>query len=116
MKVDHIRDNIYRVDDMIEKPTPDKIMSLFAILGRVVLTPEIFSVLETLPPGANNEIQLTDAIKLLTERSGSIGVDFVGTRYDMGSKLGIMKAAVETALDHKEIGEEFKEYLKSVII
>jgi len=114
MKVDHIRDNLYRVDDMVEKPAPDQILSLFAILGRVVLTPDIFDILQDLPPGAGGEIQLTDAIRILARRSGTIGVDFEGDRYDMGNKLGIMKAAVNRALVHPEIGEDFAEYLRSL--
>ncbi|MEG2083668.1 MAG: UTP--glucose-1-phosphate uridylyltransferase, partial [Oscillospiraceae bacterium] len=88
MKVELIRDNLYRVDDMIEKPKPSEILSLFSILGRVVLTPDVFDILETLPPGALGEIQLTDAIKILAHGAGTVGVDFVGTRYDMGNKLG----------------------------
>ncbi len=114
MKVEPIRDNLFRIDDMIEKPKPDQILSLYSILGRVVLTPEVFDILETLPPGALGEIQLTDAIRELAHGKGTIGVDFIGTRYDMGNKLGMMKAIVETALKHKEIGEDFRAYLKSL--
>ena len=114
MKVEPIRDNLFRIDDMIEKPKPDQILSLYSILGRVVLTPKVFDILETLPPGALGEIQLTDAIRELAHGKGTIGVDFIGTRYDMGNKLGMMKAIVETALKHKEIGEDFKAYLKSL--
>ena len=111
MNVHPIRDNLYRIDDMIEKPAPDKIMSLYSILGRVVLTPEVFGILETLPPGALGEIQLTDAIRELARGKGTVGVDFEGVRYDMGNKLGMMKAIVETALKHPEIGAEFADYL-----
>ena len=114
MQVEPIRDNLYYVDDMIEKPSPDKIMSLFSILGRVLLTPDVFDILETLPPGAGGEIQLTDAIKILANRGRAVGVDFIGTRYDMGNKLGILKATVETALTHPEVGEEFRAYLKEL--
>ncbi len=114
MKVEHIEDNLYYVDDMIEKPSPERILSLFAILGRVVLTPDVFPILETLPAGAGGEIQLTDAIKRMANSGRAVGVDFVGRRYDMGSKLGIMQASVETALKHPEIGEQFREYLKSL--
>ncbi|MEG2939173.1 MAG: UTP--glucose-1-phosphate uridylyltransferase GalU, partial [Oscillospiraceae bacterium] len=92
MNVHPIRDNLFRIDDMIEKPKPDQIMSLYSILGRVVLTNEVFGILENLPPGALGEIQLTDAIRILAQGKGTIGVDFVGTRYDMGNKLGMMKA------------------------
>jgi UDP-glucose pyrophosphorylase len=114
MKVKHLRDNLYRVDDMIEKPSPDKVFSLFAILGRVLLTSDIFDILENLPPGAGGEIQLTDAIKITANSGGTVGVDFEGVRYDMGNKLGIMKAAVERALHHSEIKDDFREYMRSL--
>lgn len=110
-----IRDNLFRVTDMVEKPqTPDKILSLYSILGRCVLPPEIFDLLENTAPGAGGEIQLTDAMKQLAHEKSMIGVDFTGKRYDMGSKLGIMQAAVETALNHSEIGPSFREYLKGI--
>ena len=100
---------------MIEKPsTPDKVLSLYSILGRCVLPPEIFDILEVTKPGAGGEIQLTDAMKKLAVESSMIGVDFTGKRYDMGSKLGIMQATVETALKHSEIGVDFKNYLKEL--
>ncbi|MEG6572236.1 UTP--glucose-1-phosphate uridylyltransferase [[Clostridium] cellulosi] len=115
LAVTNLKDNIYRVTDMIEKPdTPDKVLSLFSILGRCVLPPEIFDLLENTKPGAGGEIQLTDAMKELARRDTMIGVDFTGKRYDMGSKLGIMQAAVETALIHPEIGDDFRAYLKDL--
>ena len=114
MKTAPLRDNLYSITDMIEKPKPEQIFSLFSILGRCVLPPEIFDILRVTPPGAGGEIQLTDAMKTLAVRDGMVGVDFVGTRYDMGNKLGMMKAIVETALKHKEIGEDFREYLKNL--
>ena len=114
LKVENIRDNLFMCTDMVEKPTPDKILSLYSILGRCVLTPEIFDILETTLPGAGGEIQLTDAMKVLARKSGMVAVDFVGTRYDIGNKLGIMKASVETALKHPEISEEFKKYIKEL--
>ncbi len=115
LKVENLCDNVYRVTDMVEKPsTPDQAFSNFSILGRCVLPPEIFGLLETLPTGAGGEYQLTDAMKILAQTQGMIGVDFVGTRYDMGNKLGIMQAAVETALNHPEIGGNFKKYLKDI--
>lgn len=116
MKTDLIRDNLYRVTDMNEKPKPGEEFSLFSILGRVVLTPDVFSILETLPPGAGNEIQLTDAMRILARGKGCTGVDFIGTRYDMGNKLGILKATVETALKHPEVADDFREYLKSLAL
>ena len=114
LKVSPLHDNLYNVTDMIEKPAPGKELSLFSILGRVVLPPEVFDILETLPPGAGNEIQLTDAMKIMAQNQGCVGVDYVGTRYDMGNKLGILKATVETALTHPEVAEDFREYLKTL--
>lgn len=114
MKTAPLHDNIYSITDMIEKPKPEQIFSLFSILGRCVLPPEIFDILRVTAPGAGGEIQLTDAMRTLAVRDGMVGVDFVGTRYDMGNKLGMMKAIVETALKHKEIGEDFREYLKNL--
>lgn len=114
LKVEPLHDNLFRCTDMIEKPSPDKIMSLYSILGRCVLTPDIFDILENTDPGAGNEIQLTDAMRTLARRDGMVAVDFTGTRYDMGNKLGIMKAQVEVALNHPEIGSDFRSYLKEI--
>ena len=114
LKVENIRDNLFMCTDMVEKPTPDKILSLYSILGRCVLTPEIFDILENTPPGAGGEIQLTDAMKVMARKSGMIAVDFIGKRYDIGNKLGIMQASVELALKHPEISEPFKKYIKEL--
>lgn len=114
LKVENLRDNIFKCTDMIEKPSKDKIMSLYSILGRCVLTPDIFDILDNTPAGAGGEIQLTDAMCTLARSKGMVAVDFTGKRYDMGNKLGIMQAAVEVALKHKEIGTQFKEYLKDI--
>lgn len=114
MKVDPLRDNLYKITDMIEKPAVDQIFSLYSILGRCVLPPEIFDLLENTPPGAGGEIQLTDAMKELATTKGMVGVDFTGKRYDMGNKLGILQAAVEVALKHQEIGVDFRSYLKDL--
>lgn len=114
MKTEVLKDNIYRISDMIEKPAPGEEFSLFSILGRCILPPEIFDVLEAIPYGAGGELQLTDAMKVLAKRDGFAGVDFTGTRYDMGDKLGILKASVEVGLSHPEIGEDFKEYIKEI--
>ena len=112
MKLDVLHDNIYRISDMIEKPAPGFAFSNFSILGRCLLTPDIFPILEAAAPGAGGEIQLTDAIAEIARRSGVIGVDFDGVRYDMGDKLGILKAIVELGLIHPVIGKEFAEYLQ----
>lgn len=114
LKVEPLRDNTFRCTDMIEKPAPGQEFSLYSILGRCVLPPEIFDILDNTPPGAGGEIQLTDAMRTLARRDGMIAVDFTGTRYDMGSKLGIMQASVEVALRHPEIGEDFRSYLREL--
>ncbi len=114
LKVEHIQDNYFRCTDMVEKPQPGQEFSLYSILGRCVLPPEIFDILDNTPPGAGGEIQLTDAMATLARRDGMTAVDFTGTRYDMGNKLGIMQASVEVALRHPEIGEDFQAYLKEL--
>lgn len=114
MKVKAEKDNVYQISDMIEKPKPEEMFSNFSILGRCVLPPHIFDILEKLPTGANGEYQLTDAMKQLAVSEGMMGVDFTGVRYDMGNKLGILKAVVEVGLDHPEVGEGFREYLKEI--
>lgn len=115
LKISSIRDNIFSVTDMIEKPSKNEIMSLYSILGRCILPAEIFPILENTPVGAGNEIQLTDAMRVLAKKYGMIGVDYTGTRYDMGNKLGILQATVEVAINHPEVGEDFKKYLKNLV-
>lgn len=114
MKCDLIKDNLYNITDMIEKPKPGQEFSLFSILGRCLLTPEIYEILGRTAPGAGGEIQLTDAMAEVARKGGMTGVDFTGKRYDMGAKLGVMEAQVETALRHPEIGEAFRAYLKEL--
>ncbi len=109
LAVEALGERTYRVSDMVEKPTPDKILSLFSILGRCVLPSSIFEILDNTPPGAGGEIQLTDAMCTLARRDGMTGVDFTGTRYDMGNKLGILQATCEVALKHPEVGTDFDE-------
>lgn len=114
LKVEPLSGNYFNCTDMIEKPKKGEELSLYSILGRCVLPPEIFEILDKTPPGAGGEIQLTDAMRTLARRDGMTAVDFTGTRYDMGNKLGIMQASVEVALSHPEIGEEFHRYLKEL--
>ena len=90
LKVENIRGCYYKCTDMIEKPSEGQVMSLFSILGRCVLPPEIFDILDQTAPGAGGEIQLTDAMCTLARSKGMVAVDFDGRRYDMGNKLGIM--------------------------
>ena len=114
MKVENIEDNVYAIDDMIEKPSLDKVFSMYSILGRCVLTPDIFDVLETIPNGAGGELQLTDAMAEVARRDGMVGVDFDGIRYDMGNKFGIIKANIEVGLNHPEVKDELKEFIKKI--
>ena len=115
LKVENIKDNVYNVTDMVEKPKTDaEILSLYSILGRCVLTPEIFDILKKTPLGAGNELQLTDAMKTLAKTKGMTGVDFTGTRYDMGNKFGMLKANIEVGLNHPETKDELKAYLKEI--
>ena len=116
LKVKNIKENLFLCTDMIEKPTPEKIMSLYSILGRCILPPEIFNILEQTAFGIGGEIQLTDAMKVLAQKEGMIAVDFIGKRYDMGNKLGVLMASVEMGLRHNEISEEFKKYLKQLVL
>lgn len=114
LAVEPLGERVFRVTDMVEKPARDQILSLYSILGRCILPPEIFDILERTPPGAGGEIQLTDAMAELARAQTMMAVDFIGTRYDMGSKLGMMQAQIEVALKHPEIGEEFRAYLKRI--
>ena len=105
-----------RVHNIIEKPTEEQILSLYAILGRVVLPPEIFGMLEDgVKLCTTGEFYLTDALADLGKQGKLTAVDFVGKRYDMGNKLGIMQANCEVALNHPEIGADFKAYLKELV-
>lgn len=107
---------LFHVDDMVEKPRPDKAPSNLAIIGRYILTPGIFRELQHTRPGAGSEIQLTDALRRLLEREAVHGFLFEGTRYDAGDKLGFLKATVEMALQRRDLGKEFRRYLKSLKI
>ena len=115
LKIDNIRDNIYNVTDMIEKPAKGMEFSLYSILGRCLLTPDIYPILENTQPGAGGEIQLTDAMAVMAREGKMAAVDFEGKRYDMGNKLGVLMANVEQAVKHEEIGDDFKEYLKEFV-
>ncbi len=114
LKVEKNGDKTYAVSDMIEKPKLEEKFSNFSILGRCVLEPEIFDVLEETPLGAGNELQLTDAMKVIAKTKGMTGVDFSGVRYDMGNKFGILKANIEVGLKHPETKDELKEYIKEL--
>lgn len=114
LKVEKNGDKTYAVSDMIEKPSLEEKYSNFSILGRCVLEPEIFDILERTPLGAGNELQLTDAMKEIAKTKGMTGVDFSGVRYDMGNKFGILKANIEVGLSHPETKDELRQYIKDL--
>ncbi len=101
----------YFVDDMIEKPKPEQVFSNLSILGRVLLTPEIFDILDRTAPGAGGEIQLTDAMAEYAREHGVTALEFEGIRYDMGSKLGFMYANITEGLKSEEIGAELRKFI-----
>lgn len=111
-KLDNHR--ILKVSDMVEKPAPAEAPSNMAVLGRYIITPAIFDILEHTKPGKGGEIQLTDALKVLAQQEAVFAYDFVGKRYDLGDKLGFLKAQVEFALRRDDLGSQFKEYLKEL--
>jgi UTP--glucose-1-phosphate uridylyltransferase len=105
---------VYRVRDMVEKPDQAQAPSDLAIIGRYILTPDIFPILEETPKGAGGEIQLTDALKRLSARRPLYGYRFEGVRHDAGYKLGFLKATVEFALNRPDLGGPFREYLRGL--
>jgi UTP--glucose-1-phosphate uridylyltransferase len=108
------RDRLFRVRNMVEKPKPSEAPSNLAIIGRYVLTPEIFDSIEAIEPGSGGELQLTDALKHLLRSRPIYGFKFEGKRYDAGDKLGFLKATVEFALQRFDLGTEFRTYLQSL--
>ena len=109
-----IEDRIYQVEDLVEKPKVEDAPSNLGIVGRYILTPDIFECLEQTKPGKGGEIQITDGLRLLLQRQAIYGYEFEGTRYDTGNKLGFLKASVEMALKRPDLGDEFRQYLKSL--
>ena len=107
--------NVFRCTDLVEKVSRrEDLLSHYTILGRCVCPPEIFDILDRTKPGVGNEIQLTDALAVLAKTKGLTAVDFEGKRYDMGNKLGILQATVDVALQHPEVKEGFKAYLRQI--
>ncbi len=100
--------------DMIEKPKPGMEFSNLSILGRVLLTPDIFDVIDSLEPGAGGEIQLTDAMAKFARTKGIYALEFEGDRFDMGSKAGFLKANITKSLTHPETAEELKKFIKEI--
>lgn len=107
--------NFLKVKDMIEKPSMEEAPSRFAALGRYVITPDVFEVLEQTKPGKGGEIQLTDALRVMAHNGNVYAYNFTGKRYDTGNKLGYLKATVEFALRRPDLGPQFRQYLKNLL-
>ncbi len=107
--------NLFKVRDMVEKPSREEAPSNVAALGRYVITPDIFSILEETKPGKNGEIQLTDALRVMAHNKRVYACTFAGDRYDTGDKLGYLKATVEFALRREDLGPAFKAYLQNLV-
>ncbi len=108
------KDNVYRINDLVEKPSQESAPSDMAIIGRYILTPDIFEALEGVGPGKGGEIQLTDALRGLLKKRQIYGYLFTGKRYDAGDKLGYLKATVDLALKNPKVSPQFKEYIIEV--
>ena len=111
---EEVEEGVYKINDMVEKPSFADAPSDLAIIGRYVLTPDIFAELDKTRPGAIGEIQITDAMRSLLKQRPFYAVRFEGKRYDAGDKLGFLIATVEFALKHQDLATEFKEYLQSL--
>lgn len=109
-----VGENLYQIHDMVEKPPRDQAPSNLAIIGRYVLTPDVFDALLQVTPDGKSEIQLTNGLRILLKSRPIYGYKFKGTRYDAGNKLGFLKATVEFALKRKDLGEAFRKYLLSL--
>lgn len=114
LKVEKINDTTFNVTDMIEKPSVYNKLSNYSILGRCILEPEIFEILEKTPYGVGGELQLTDAMKSIATKNGMIGVVFSGERHDMGNKFGMLKANIDVGLTHPETKDALAAYIKEL--
>ncbi len=112
---DKVGERIYKVSDMVEKPSKELAPSNVAIMGRYIITPEIFDCLMQTTAGSGGEIQLTDGLKKLCEIQDVYAYDFVGRRYDVGNRMGFLEATVEFALSRDDLREEFMQYLKTIV-
>ena len=111
---EEVGEGIFKIKDMVEKPPFDEAPSDLAIIGRYILTPDIFDEIERTPPGAGGEIQITDAMRSLLKKRPFYGVRFDGTRHDAGDKLGFLIATVEFALKRPDLSKEFASYLRTL--
>ena len=115
LDVKHIEDRVYKVKDMIEKPNKDEAPSNIAILGRYIINPSIFEILEKQEPGKGGEIQLTDALKTLSKQEAIYAYDFEGRRYDVGDKLGFLEATIDFALKKENLRDDLLSYMKDIV-
>ncbi|CEK35527.1 UTP--glucose-1-phosphate uridylyltransferase,UTP--glucose-1-phosphate uridylyltransferase,UTP--glucose-1-phosphate uridylyltransferase subunit GalU,CTP:phosphocholine cytidylyltransferase involved in choline phosphorylation for cell surface LPS epitopes,UTP-glucose-1-phosphate uridylyltransferase,Nucleotidyl transferase [[Clostridium] sordellii] len=111
----YIEDRVYKVKDMVEKPSIEEAPSNIAILGRYIITPAIFEILEKQEPGKGGEIQLTDALKTLAQHEAIYAYNFEGRRYDVGDKLGFLEATIDFALKRENLKEGLIDYIKSIV-
>lgn len=109
-----VKEKTYRIERMVEKPAPGATASDMAIIGRYILRPEIFPLLEKTKPGHGGEIQLTDALLQLSRQRAMYAYEFKGTRFDAGDKLGYLKAIIAYGVRHPHLGEEFRRYIRQV--
>lgn len=109
-----VEDNVYNVTKITEKPKLEDVKSTLSPLGRYVVTPDAFKIIETLKPSVNGEYQFTDVLDIISQKGNLVAIEFEGTRYDMGSRLGYLKANIEFALRDPELKNELKDYLKSL--
>jgi UTP--glucose-1-phosphate uridylyltransferase len=110
-----VEDHLARVVDIVEKPSPEDAPSNLAVIGRYILTPEIFDALRETPPDANGEVQLTDAIRLLAREQAVYAFTYEGPRYDIGKKLDYLRATVELAAEREDFGQEFRQFLADFV-
>lgn len=115
LAISPLEERVFRITDMNEKPTPEEKLSNHAIMGRYVLTPAIFDILEQTPPGRNNEIQLTDGMRALCHREMMTAVDFEGKRYDTGNLCGYLEATIDYALRNPEAGPWLRHFLQEKV-
>ena len=110
-----IRDSLYKIENLVEKPDPEKAPSNLGIIGRYILNPEIFDTLKKTGRGKGGEIQLTDALRILNKKQTMYAYEFKGKRYDIGDKFDYLRATVEFALERKDLGLRFREYIRGII-
>jgi UTP--glucose-1-phosphate uridylyltransferase len=114
IKGKRVKDRVYRIEEMVEKPKQGRAPSNLAIIGRYILPPQIFGILEKVSPDIKGEIQLTDGLRELSQRLPVFGYEFIGDRYDAGDKLGYLQANISFGLKHPELGPKLKHYLKNM--